>query len=338
MSRVAVTGASGFIGRHAVAALRRRGADVVALSRSPRPGDMDRDVAWLQADLLSPGFDGSPLVTRHGCDRLLHLAWIAEPGAYRTSSDNERWRAASSDLARRFIGAGGARIVGCGTCAEYLPPPDGPCYPADTPTAGQDPYASAKIAFHRRLVAEGQRGGASVAWGRVFNVYGPGEDPRRLIPGLAQTMLRGEAATCRHGQLVRDFLDVRDCGEALAALTLAEATGPFNICSGEPVRLGDVALRLAAAVGHPERLTVGTLPPPPGEPPALYGDAARTWVELGFVPRHSLDAGLAETVARWRALIGTGTSAEIVGEAPPPAPAPESGPPLPDRPGPERTP
>jgi len=68
VTRVLVTGATGYIGRHAVAALQRRGHEVVAVGSA-------------QADLLA--LDGPErAVAAAGADTLLHLAWYAEHGRF----------------------------------------------------------------------------------------------------------------------------------------------------------------------------------------------------------------------------------------------------------------
>jgi nucleoside-diphosphate-sugar epimerase len=80
MSRVLVTGASGYVGRQVVEALRRRGHDVVAGSSRPRDGAV-------AADLLAPG-GAVALVAEAGAERLVHLAWYAEHGRFWTAPEN----------------------------------------------------------------------------------------------------------------------------------------------------------------------------------------------------------------------------------------------------------
>lgn len=109
--RVLVTGATGFVGRHAVPALLARGFEVHGVGRGVGPNQH-------AADLLAAE-DRRALIARVRPSHLLHLAWDAEPGRYWTSEANLDWVAASLDLARLFAAAGGRRFVGIGTCAEY---------------------------------------------------------------------------------------------------------------------------------------------------------------------------------------------------------------------------
>lgn len=63
-----------------------------------------------------------------------------------------------------------------------------------------------------------RRVGLNGAWARVFFLYGPGEHPAKLLPSMISTLLRDEVAICRHGQVARDYLFVKDAAEALVTL------------------------------------------------------------------------------------------------------------------------
>ena len=146
--RVLVTGATGFIGRHAMEALRQREVDVHGVGH--------------EVDLL--GGEVRSLLQEIRPTHLLHLAWYAVPGEYWTSLENYRWVAATIELARLFAESGGKRIVGAGTCAE----------------GGPTPYGVCKDAARRLLESFSRAAGVSFAWGRIFFVYGPGERPERV--------------------------------------------------------------------------------------------------------------------------------------------------------------
>ena len=110
VSRVLVTGAGGFLGRHAVAALLERGHEVIAVtSRQPvaedRPG-----LRWVRCDLLGPHAP-KDLTAAARASHLLHLAWYAEHGAFWSSLQNLEWVGASLRLLQAFRESGGGRAV-----------------------------------------------------------------------------------------------------------------------------------------------------------------------------------------------------------------------------------
>jgi nucleoside-diphosphate-sugar epimerase len=296
--RALVTGASGFIGRHAVAALSDRGFEVHAVSS--RPHEDGEGVAWHVVDLLEAGAP-EELLGRIAPTHLLHLAWYAEPGAFWTAPANVQWLEASLALLRAFAAAGGKRVVAAGSCAEYDWSTAGVCREADTPLAPQTLYGECKrslCAVAEQLYAAERM--PSFAWGRIFFLYGSHEHAQRLIPSVALALLEGREAACTEGLQRRDFMDTRDAGEAFAALLDGEAEGPVNIASGQAVSIAEIVSLVAEACARPELVRLGALPSRPGEPELLVADVDRLRKEVGFAPSHDLREGLFETVAWWR--------------------------------------
>src|SRR5690606_28146161 len=105
----------------------------------------------------------------------------------------------------------------------------------------------------------------SFAWARLFFLYGPGEAPTRLVSSLARALVAGEQADCSTGRIVRDFMDVRDAGAALAALAASEVTGPVNIGTGRGTSIADIALTMGRLAGREHLVGLGTLPDRAGE-------------------------------------------------------------------------
>ncbi|HUR86498.1 MAG TPA: NAD(P)-dependent oxidoreductase [Solirubrobacteraceae bacterium] len=302
--RVLVTGASGFVGAPALDELVRRGFDVHAVSRRlPADGGAD-GVTWHEADLLDATARGS-LVGSVEASHLLHLAWYAEPGAFWAARENAGWVAATVGLLDEFAAAGGARAVLAGTCAEYdwtAPQP----LAEDAPLAPATYYGVCKDATRR--VAEGLAGraGLSLAWGRIFFLYGPREDERRLVAGVARALVAGERAPTSAGTQLRDFLHVDDVAGAFAALLDSTVQGAVNIASGAAVSVRSIAEQLAQAAGRPDLLDVGALPARAGEAAEIAADVARLRDEVGFTPGRSLADGLADTVRWWRGELSRG--------------------------------
>lgn len=291
MNDVLITGATGLLGRHAVAALEKRGYRVHGLARKDAEHAVDLfDTEAVRACLetLRPS-------------HLLHLAWITEPGRYWTAPENLEWQSESLDLVRAFHAAGGRRAVIAGSCAEYdwETLPDKPidegfaCRPASL-------YGSSKNALRIAIAALARKRVLSYAWGRIFYLYGGPEPVERLVPSVARALLSGEEAKCGSGTGRRDFIEVRDAGAAFAALVDSDVAGPVNIASGESHTIAEVAQTIAEIVGRPELLRLGALDDRPGEPATLTADIRKLRQDVGFTPAVALREGLAEAVRFWR--------------------------------------
>jgi nucleoside-diphosphate-sugar epimerase len=292
--RVAVTGASGFVGRATIAPLLALGAEVHLLGR------VGHAVAGCHShaiDLLAD--DPAPLLARIAPTHLLHLAWYAEPGKFWHAAQNLDWLAASLRLARGFAAAGGTRLVGTGSCAEYdwrEPLLD----EATTLLAPSTLYGTAKAALFKTLTAAAPVLGLSLGWGRIFFPFGRGERAGRLLPDVIDAVRAGRRVATSDGTQRRDFIHVDDAGAAMVALLASEVTGAVNIASGDCRPLRDIIGMAATLAGDAALIDWGARPRQPGEPQVMAAATARLYCDLGFRPRWSLADGLADMVASRR--------------------------------------
>lgn len=284
--RILVTGGSGFVGRHAIPLLRELGYEVHA------PSHVEMDVL----DRASVTRVVRELRPTH----VLHLAWIATPGVYQESPENEAWKDCSMHLFRTAIERGARRIVGVGSCFEYVWP-ETPCIEDATPTDDASTfYGRCKNECRKDLLALAEERGVSAAWGRIFYLYGPGEPEKKLVSSVILSLLRGETAECTHGRQVRDFLYVRDVAGAFASLLQSDVGGAVNVASGEPVTLKDLLTTAARIIGAEDRLAFGAREAPAHEPPVIAADIAKLR-STGWTRRYAHEQGLRETIEWWKA-------------------------------------
>jgi nucleoside-diphosphate-sugar epimerase len=301
MSVALVTGASGFIGRHAVSELLEHGFVVHTVSRHPLP---HIQANWHKVDLFDVTARRALIETVRP-SHLLHLAWETRHGYYWEAPENLDWVAATLDLLGTFRRCGGARAVLAGTCAEYDWRPealkDGVCCEWGTPRVPTTFYGKAKSATYELTAAFAERNGPSLAWARIFFAYGAFESENRLIPAVVRALLAGRPIPLGDGRMVRDLLDVRDVGTAVSTLLTSSVEGPVNIGSGIGVSIREIAHGLAEVIQREESLLrFGALSTNPDEPACLLANATRLRDEVGFRPRYDLRVGLADAVRWWK--------------------------------------
>jgi nucleoside-diphosphate-sugar epimerase len=294
VTRIVLTGATGFVGAHALKALADAGHDVHAVARNSGP--KLPGVTWHEADLLA----SAQVLNDVRPELLVHLAWYAEHGQFWNSVENLRWVEASLALVRAFIDVGGRRAVIAGTCAEYewggqkdLDEHESSLWPSTL-------YGVCKDALRRIAAAQASESGLELAWGRLFFLYGPREDPARLVPSVIRALLTGERAATTSGTQVRDFMHVQDVAMALVALAESQVTGAVNIASGRATAVAEIIDEIGTLTGGANLIDRGALPTPALEPPRIVANVRRLEHEVGFRPGMSLSDGLASTVEWWR--------------------------------------
>lgn len=297
MTSTLVTGVTGFIGRSTIAHLRNRGHAIHAVVRRvPEPAPAG--VEWHRCDVLDPIAVGD-LLTVVRPQNLLHLAWYAKPQDWWTSSENIRWVEATLYLLRAFASAGGRRAVISGSCAEYEGA-RGFCSEDLTPIRPSTLYGSCKAAVEQVASAAAPSLGISLAWGRVFGVYGPAENEKRLAAAVITALLRGERARCTHGTQIRDYLYSVDVADALVHLIDNPFEGAVNIGSGSPIAVRDLVSRIGQLVGREDLIDLGALPTKAEEAPMVVADIRRLGAHVGWTPSYSLEEGLLETIEWWK--------------------------------------
>lgn len=299
--RILLTGATGFVGSALARCLVERGHELHVLLRPE--SDVTRLGPSLDAMTVHSGDLGDDAAVRAAIaasrpEACVHAAWFVEPGAWATSRENLAMVERSQHLALSLVDAGCGRLIGLGTGVEY--DCDQGWLSESSRLGARSLYGACKLGLGQSLLQLGAATGMQVAWARLFYLYGPAENPRRLVASVARSLLRGEPANCSHGAQVRDFLDVDNVADGLAALTESTLVGAINVASGVPVTVRALAERLGDLAGRPDLLRFGAIASPADDPPFVVANVRRLREELAWTPRFDLDAGLARTLEWWR--------------------------------------
>ena len=269
---ILVTGSTGFLGSHILDSLAKRGKKVKVIARKESSLKLK---SWSNIEeifLTENIFLESEkwmCAKLKGVDKIIHAAWYAEPGKYLTSELNLECLSGTLKLASAASKMGVKKFVGIGTCAEYQNS-DKPMS-INTPLEPKLLYSVSKAACFSVLSKYFENKETEFAWARIFYLYGEREDPRRFIPYLRSQLSKGKTAKLTNGDQIRDFINVADAAKILVDIAYKDMDGVFNVCSGKPVSIRDLALSIAKEYGAEDCLKFGAREPNLLDPPYVVG-------------------------------------------------------------------
>jgi nucleoside-diphosphate-sugar epimerase len=304
LEHVLVTGATGFIGRALVARLVSEGVEVECLTRSSSARRAALESLAPSRVLALESFDAEGLakaVGRRSFDAVFHLASY---GVDPSDRDLRLMLQGNVDLTANLVHALAAepptRFVFTGSCSEYAPAAEGTYMSEDFPTRPDSVYGAAKLAASAVGSALGRKLGVPFVALRLFGTYGPGEPPHRLIPYVAHHLLAGTRPDLTAGEQERDLTHVDDVVEGLLLAASAPTVRPYdvyNLCSGTPHRIRDLAEAVADALGKPPtELDLGARPYRSDEAMWIVGDPQKFREAAGYKPKREFDQGVRDSV------------------------------------------
>ena len=311
--RVFITGCTGFLGSWLTAALVERGADVIGLVRDHVPqAQLFRNGTVGKMTLVNGELSDYALLERtlaeYEINTIFHLAaqtivGIANRSPLSTFETNIRGTWLLLEAARRnptvegFVVASSEKAYGQ---PQYLP------FEEAHPLHGIHPYDVSKSAVDLIAQTYAQTYQLPVAITRFSNLYGGGDlNWNRLLPGTIRSVLRGQPPVIRSdGSFKRDYVYVEDAVRAY--LILAEKAGQPGICGeafnfglGQPATALEVVETIIRVSEYPH-LQPLILDEVRNEIRDEYLRADKARQMLDWQPQHTLESGLAKTMAWYR--------------------------------------
>ena len=280
MSRAAITGASGLVGRHLLAALGEEAFAVPRGALTSMAGPAD------PAEVLA----GAEVVYHLAAQTVVAEAW-RDPVSTYEANVALTWRLL--DAAR---GGGVRRVVIASTGQVYAPSAPVPTS-EDAPLDPDGPYSASKAAAD--VLARSFGAPPEVVVARLANVYGPGDtETTRLIPGTIAAVRSGEPPVIRgDGTAARDMLHIDDAVAGLRAMAHYGVPGEaYNVGTGVAVTVRELVDAVIEAAGSELDPVVegGRLP---GEGGRRALDGAKLRRATGWEPRIGLAEGLRRVLA-----------------------------------------
>jgi UDP-glucose 4-epimerase len=301
--KVLVTGGAGFIGSHLVEELVRRGHQVVVLDdlSTGKVENIERLLKGANAELVRGSVTDLSLVTGLVKDvaYIFHLAALA---SVPRSIENPRAchevnLSGTLNVLLAAMEKGVRKVVYSSSSSVYG---DAPTLPKREEMAPQplSPYAVAKLAGEYYCQVFNEVYKLPTICLRYFNVYGPRQDPNSqyaaAIPSFIQRALAGDPPIVfGDGEQTRDFTFVKDAVAANILATESEASGIFNIGSGQSItinRLVKLVLELTGSQVKPVYRQLRA-----GDVRHSLADISRAKA-FGYEPQYDLRAGLSETI------------------------------------------
>jgi nucleoside-diphosphate-sugar epimerase len=275
MTRVLLTGATGFVGSHLVRRLLAEGSEVHAVVRptsKPLPAGVTAH--------LDPGGDLRALVEAAAPERSFHLAtnFIAEHTPDQVEALVRDNVAFPGRLADALAAAGVRPLVNVGTAWQHV---DGAAY------RPKNLYAATKQAFEDVLAHYAHAGTLEPVTVNLYDTYGPDDARPKLMSALLDAARRGTSLAMSSGHQLIDLVHVDDVIDAL--LTAPADGGPYACSSGRPLTLRQLVELVGEVAGAPLDVEWGARPD-------RAGDMVEHWDAgppvPGWQPRIALEEGV----------------------------------------------
>jgi dTDP-L-rhamnose 4-epimerase len=171
--------------------------------------------------------------------------------------------------------------------------------PEDAPLDPRNVYAATKVAQEHLCAAFARETGATVTALRYHNVYGPRmprDTPYAGVGSIFRSSLAAGAPprVFEDGGQLRDFVHVRDVARA-NLLALDATPGTYNVASGRPRSVHDMARALTRALDGPDPVVTGEWRA--GDVRHVFASAENAANGLGFRAQEDFDAGMREFAA-----------------------------------------
>lgn len=256
-----VTGGAGFVGANLVRRLLREGTATHIFERPEtrlwRLEDVKENVAVHYGDIGNYDWAKAELSSIKP-DVIVHCA---QYGGYPFQKDVTEVFGVNTLAAINFLRAaedvGFKRFVHTGSSSEYgakiTPMSEGDMLEPNSA------YAVSKAAATLWAAHRGREGKLPIITLRLFSVYGPWEEPTRLMPTAITRALKGEDVPLAAPTVARDFTHVDDvCDAYIAAITAPEAHGEIvNVCTGHQRTLHEVGGAILTATGGKSKIVWG---------------------------------------------------------------------------------
>lgn len=268
MSKILVTGAGGYIGRHVVKRLCDMGEDVTAVGLNM--DRVDSRARKIECDIFA---DPDIYKETGRPDVCLHMAWR---DGFIHNSD-----AHMTDLSKHYLlisnmlksGLKHLAIMGSMHEVGYW---EG-AIREDTPCNPISMYGIAKDSLRRSTFLLAEKYGICLQWLRAYYIYGDDKNNHSIFTKICEAEEKGQRRfPFTMGKNKYDFITVEELARQISAsITQTEVAGIINCCSGQPISLGEKVERFIKEHAFSIELDYGAFPDRTYDSPGIWGDATK---------------------------------------------------------------
>ncbi len=271
--KIAITGASGFIGKYVVNELEKlQSINTLVIRDSTVLQDVFLQKNIVKINLHDPPLDSYKLMGYP--DILIHLAWDGLPN-YKSLHHFQDELPNQFRFLKLLIESGLKNLVVTGTCFEYGM--QSGSLKEDLQPQPTNPYGFAKNSLRCQLEYLQQVKPFNLTWARLFYLYGHGQSTNSLFSQLNQAIERKDRVfNMSGGEQLRDYLPVQEVAKYLVTLAIAEKNNRIiNVCSGKPISVRKLVENWIKENDWSIDINLGYYPYPDYEPMAFWGDRQR---------------------------------------------------------------
>lgn len=228
--KILITGSNGFLGMNLFKKLRKK-YNVYGIGRKK-----ENKKNYFILDLKNYK-KVEYFFKKNSFDLIIHCAWYTKHSDYRKSKKNYNYLGYSKNLLDYYIKSGGKNFIGIGTCEEYLKEDNKKnVFVENKNIKPINIYSKTKNYFHLYL----KKKKINYKWIRIFYLFGEGENKKRLLPSLIESVKSDKKFNLKNPKFKTDFLHVDTVVKTIDKLINLKVSGEFNVCRGKSERLEDI--------------------------------------------------------------------------------------------------
>jgi nucleoside-diphosphate-sugar epimerase len=301
-STVLITGASGFIGGHLVAALKKTGANIVGIDRkssAKTTGSQTAGSDVSQSEQVERVFKSAVSATGKPIEYIFHLAGQKSAALARENpleTLKSSFNGTLNILESSRVSGTVKKVVLISSLAVYGAEEDhsGEMLKESDPVYSDSIYSATKISTETIGLAYYKDFSIPVSVARLSNVYGPLQSSAAVIPSLIHQMKNGKKISMGNTASVRDFIHVQDVVDALIILAANDATtgNIFNVSTAQGTSVKTITDLLSQHLNYSGEIEVDKNKLRPNEKKIVVADNSKIKKTTGWFPKVKIDDGL----------------------------------------------